>query len=199
MYPRGLQALMAALARLPGVGAKTAERLALHLVRAPAEEVRALARAIARIKDEVTTCSVCFNLAESDPCAICADPSRDEGLLAVVETPADLMALEAAGSFRGRYHVLAGSLSPLDGVGPEHLRLGELLARVRGGRVREVVLATNPTVEGEATADLVARSLEPSGVLVTRLGYGMPVGGDLKYMDGLTLSRSLASRRKLTD
>ena len=190
---------MAALARLPGVGAKTAERLALHLVRAPAEEVRALARAIARVKDEVTTCSVCFNLAESDPCPICADPARDNGVLAVVETPADLMALEAAGSFRGRYHVLAGALSPLDGVGPDHLRLKELKARVAGGRVREVIVATNPTVEGEATADLVARALGPSGVLVTRLGYGMPVGGDLKYMDGLTLSRSLASRRRLEE
>lgn len=199
MYPRGLQALMAALGRLPGIGPKSAERLALHLVRAPAEEVRALARAIARVKEEVATCSVCFNLAESDPCPICADPTRDDGLLAVVETPADLMALEAAKSFRGRYHVLAGSLSPLDGVGPEHLRLRELVSRVRALAVREVIIATNPTVEGEATADLVARALAGSGALVTRLGYGVPVGGDLKYMDGLTLSRSLASRRKLED
>lgn len=199
MYPRGLQALIAALGRLPGIGPKSAERLALHLVRAPAEEVRALTRAIARVKEEVATCLVCFNLAESDPCPICADPTRDDGLLAVVETPADLMALEAAKSFRGRYHVLAGSLSPLDGVGPEHLRLRELVSRVLALAVREVIIATNPTVEGEATADLVARALAGSGALVTRLGYGVPVGGDLKYMDGLTLSRSLASRRKLED
>lgn len=199
MYPRGLQNLMAALGRLPGIGPKTAERLALYLVRAPGEEARALARAIARLKEEVATCSLCFNLAESDPCYICADPGRDPGLIAVVETPADLMALEAAQSFRGRYHVLAGALSPLDGVGPEHLRLGELLARVKAQPVREVIIATNPTVEGEATADLVARALANTGVLVTRLGYGVPVGGDLKYMDGLTLSRSLASRRKMED
>ncbi|MBI4799159.1 MAG: recombination protein RecR [Desulfarculus sp.] len=190
---------MTALGRLPGIGPKTAERLALYLVRAPAEEARGLARAIARLKEEVATCSRCFNLAESDPCSICADPARDPGLIAVVETPADLMALEAAQSFRGRYHVLAGALSPLDGVGPQHLRLGELLARVKAQPVREVIIATNPTVEGEATADLVARALAASGVLVTRLGYGVPVGGDLKYMDGLTLSRSLASRRKIEE
>lgn len=190
---------MAALSRLPGIGPKSAERLALYLVRAPAEEARALARAIARVKDEVTTCSRCFNLAESDPCPICADPARDQGLLAVVETPADLLALEDSRSFKGLYHVLAGALSPLDGVGPSHLHIKELVARVGQGQVREVIIATNPTVEGEATADLVARALAPSRVLVTRLGYGVPVGGDLKYMDGLTLSRSLASRRQLED
>lgn len=197
MYPKALNELIEALARLPGLGRKSAERLALHLVRAPAAEARELARALARLRDEVHACSQCFNLADRDPCPICADPARDRGLIAVVETPADLMALEKAGAYRGLYHVLAGALSPLEGLGPRQLTLGQLQARVRAGGVREVVIATNPTSEGEATADLVARALEGLGVAVTRLGYGLPVGGDLKYMDALTLSRSLAGRRRL--
>jgi recombination protein RecR len=143
------------------------------------------------------TCSLCYNLTERDPCPICADPARERSLLCVVETPADLAALEAAGSFKGLYHVLNGALAPLDGVGPDDLRLGQLLARLQKGGVSEVIIATNPNVEGEATADLLAKSLAHSGVAITRLGYGVPVGGDLKYMDGLTLSRSLESRRKL--
>ena len=197
MYPKAVNNLITALSRLPGIGSKTAERLALFLVRAPAAEAQALARAVAGV-DAVKSCGVCFNLTESDPCPICADPNRDQESICVVETPADLAALEAAGSYRGRYHVLSGALSPLDGVGPEALRLRELVRRVKQGGVREVIIATNPTVEGEATADLVARSLAGCGAAVTRLGYGMPVGGDLKYMDGLTLSRSLESRRKLS-
>lgn len=197
MYPRAVEALIASLCRLPGVGRKTAERLALHLVRAPAEEARSLAAALSAVKEQVRACSLCRNLADRDPCAICADPSRDQSLLCIVESPADLAALEAAGSFRGRYFVLAGALSPLDGVGPDNLQLDELIKRVKQGGVREVIIATNPTVEGEATADLLARSLESSEVNLTRLGYGMPVGGDLKYMDGLTLARSLASRKKV--
>ncbi len=196
MYPKAVNNLINALSRLPGIGAKTAERLALHLVRAPAAEAQALARAVAGV-GAVKACGVCFNLTERDPCPICADPGRDAATICVVESPADLAALEAAGSFRGRYHVLAGALAPLDGVGPEELRLEELVRRVKAGPVREVIIATNPTVEGEATADLVARALEGLGAAVTRLGYGMPVGGDLKYMDGLTLSRSLEARRKL--
>ncbi|MBU4563585.1 MAG: recombination mediator RecR [Desulfarculus sp.] len=196
MYPKAVENLMAALSRLPGIGSKTAERLALFLVRAPAAEVQALARAVAGV-GAVKSCGVCFNLTERDPCPICADPGRDAASICVVETPADLTAMEAAGAYKGRYHVLSGALSPLDGVGPEALRLRELVRRVKQGGVREVIIATNPTVEGEATADLVARSLEGCAAAITRLGYGMPVGGDLKYMDGLTLSRSLASRSKL--
>lgn len=196
MYPPAVRNLIAALSRLPGVGVKTAERLALHLVRAPAGEVQALARAVAGV-GAVKTCSVCRNLTERDPCPICADPARDRFLLCVVESPADLAALEAAGSYKGLYHVLAGALDPLEGVGPEELVLGPLLARIKKGGVREVIIATNPTVEGEATADLLAKSLAASGAAITRLGYGVPVGGDLKYMDGLTLSRSLESRRRL--
>ncbi len=197
MYPKALADLINSLARLPGLGAKSAERLALHLVRAPAAEVRELAGSLARLKQEVHACSQCYNLADRDPCPICADPTRDRGLLAVVETPADLMALEKAGVFRGVYHVLSGTLSPQDGLGPRQLNLAELARRVTESRVREVVIATNPTSEGEATADLVAKALESLGVAVTRLGYGLPVGGDLKYMDALTLSRSLAARRRL--
>jgi recombination protein RecR len=197
MYPRAVEGLIAALGRLPGVGRKTAERLALHLVRAPAEEAKSLAQALVRVKDEVATCSLCRNLADRDPCALCADPARDDSLLCVVTSPTDLAALEAAGAYRGRYYVLAGALAPLEGVGPEELSLGELARRVRRTGVREVIIATNPTVEGEATAELVAGALEPAGVLITRLGYGMPVGGEMRYLDGLTLSRSLESRRKV--
>lgn len=196
-YPEAVEALIAALGRLPGVGRKTAERLALHLVRAPASQARELAQALTRLNQEVTACSLCRNLTGADPCPICADPRRDASLLCVVETPADLAALEAAGQYTGRYFVLAGALAPLEGMGPDDLRLDELLRLVRGQKVAEVIIATNPTVEGEATADLIARALGPAGVRITRLGYGMPVGGDLKYMDGLTLSRSLSSRREM--
>jgi recombination protein RecR len=197
VYPRAVEALIASFCRLPGVGRKTAERLALHLVRAPAEEARGMASALTAVKQQVRACSLCRNLADRDPCAICSDTGRDESLLCIVESPADLAALEEAGSFKGRYFVLAGALSPLDGVGPDNLQLDELLKRVKQGGVREVIIATNPTVEGEATADLLAHSLASSGVSITRLGYGMPVGGDLKYMDGLTLARSLAARKKV--
>lgn len=199
MYPKGLSALIAALGRLPGIGPKSAERLALHLLRLPAAEVRGLAQAMLRVKEEVRACGICGNLAESDPCPICADPARDPAQIMVVETPADLTALETAHSFRGRYHVLAGALNPLEGIGPRELRLAELVARVKAGGVAEVIIATNPTVEGEATADLVAKSLAACAVNVTRLGYGVPVGADLKYMDPVTLGRSLAGRRRLED
>jgi recombination protein RecR len=197
MYPKAVQEAINQIAKLPGLGRKSAERLALHLVRAPEPEVRVLAKSLARLKQEVCTCSQCFNLSDSDPCSICADPARDPGLLCVVESPADLAAMEAAGSFKGRYFVLAGPLSPLEGMGPEQLRLDRLLARARQNQVQEVIIATNPTTEGEATANLLAQALENTSLLVSRLGYGMPVGGDLKYMDGQTLARSLESRRKV--
>ncbi len=196
-YPRAVEVLITALGRLPGVGRKTAERLALHLVRAPAQEVQALARALAGVKQEVKVCSLCRNLADRDPCAICADHDRDRSLLCVVESPADLAALEGAGSYRGLYFVLSGGLDPVEGVGPEDLRLEQLQRRLGQGGVREVILALNPTTEGEATADLIARRLASHPITITRLGYGVPVGGDLKYLDGLTLARSLASRQKL--
>lgn len=185
------------MGRLPGIGRKTAERLALHLVRSHPDESRALARAVANVGQQVRTCGMCRNLAERDPCSICSDPNRDQTKLCVVESPADLAAFEAAGAFKGLYFVLAGALSPMDGVGPADLGVDQLLQRVHRGGVREVIVATNPTVEGEATADFIAQSLFETGVTVTRLGYGIPVGGDLKYMDGLTLARSLESRKKL--
>lgn len=199
LYPRALEDLIAALARLPGVGRKTAERLALHLVRAPAKEPRNLAHALTQLSEQVRTCSVCRNLADRDPCPICADPGRDPATLCVVETPADLAALEAAGAYQGRYFVLAGALDPLQGLGPGQINLEELIKHVKSSQVREVIIATNPTVEGEATADLLRRALSQLNVTVSRLGYGMPVGGDLKYMDGVTLGRSLAARREMED
>ncbi len=198
-YPQAVRVLIQRLARLPGIGPKGAERLALFLVRAPAREALELAEALGRVKRQVRACSLCRNLADQDPCPICADPARDPSLLCVVESPADLAALEAAGAFAGRYFVLGGALSPLEGAGPAELDLAALAARVRQGGVAEVILATNPTVEGEATADLLARALKDSGVRLTRLGYGLPVGGDLKYLDGLTLARSLASRSRLDE
>lgn len=195
-YPRAVERLISALSRLPGVGRKTAERLALHLVRGPKNVAAELAAALGAV-GQVTTCGICRNLTERDPCPICADPGRDPSTICVVETPADLSAMESAGSYRGRYHVLAGGLDPVDGLGPDDVKVGELLRRVEAGGVREVIIATSPTVEGEATADLVARGLAGRGAVVTRLGYGVPVGADLKYMDELTLSRSLEARRKL--
>ena len=196
-YPRALKNLMRELNRLPGVGRKGAERLALHLVRSGERDVRALAQALLKVTEEVLTCSVCQTLADRDPCAICADPQRDQHKLCVLESPADLAAMEAAGVYRGLYYVLAGPLAPMQGVGPDQLKLQGLVRRIKSGPVQEVIIATNPTTQGEATADLLVRELQGSGVRLTRLGYGMPVGGDLKYMDGLTLARSLEGRRKL--
>ena len=183
-YPKALRNLMARLARLPGIGPKSAERLALHMVKAPADEIAGLAEAMVAARKGVRICSRCFNLTESDPCPICSDPGRDAAQVCVVESAADLAALEAAGAFKGRYFVLAGALSPTEGRGPGEIRLERLVRMVRQGGVREVIIATNPTSEGEATADLLAGALARTGVSVSRLGYGMPVGGDLQYMDG---------------
>ena len=196
-YPKAIQALIKEFSRLPGVGGKGAERFALHLARADAAQARALAQALMRLKEEVASCGVCRNLSDKDPCAICGDPRRDAAALCVVESPADLAAMEAAGSFQGLYYVLAGPMAPMRGIGPDQLKLGGLLRRIKNSPVKEVIIATNPTTEGEATASLLSRELAACNVGVSRLGYGMPVGGDLKYMDGLTLKRSLESRRKL--
>jgi recombination protein RecR len=191
-----LDALMRGLARLPGLGQKSAARLALHIVRMEEAEARELARAINEVKDRVGLCSVCFNLTESDPCRICADPARARQAVCVVEGPGDLMAIERSGGFRGTYHVLHGVLAPMEGVGPEELKLAALMRRVESGEVREVVLATNPSVEGEATAAYLAKALAGK-VAVTRIAYGIPFGGDLKYCDELTLKRALEARRTL--
>lgn len=195
--PAPIERLVAQLRRLPGVGEKSATRLAFHLLRAPEDQVAALADAIARLQKEVVLCERCFDLTAVSPCALCRDERRDAGLLCVVEEPADRAAIDRSGSFDGLFFVLGGALSPIDGVGPEALRVAELEARVRAGGVREVLLATNPNAEGEATAHYLAERLRPTGVRLTRIGYGMPMGGDLEYADHVTVGRSLANRREL--
>jgi recombination protein RecR len=183
------------LARLPGVGERTAQRLTYHVLRAPPEYARELSEAIARVVDEVRLCSRCCTLTPRDPCAACSDTRRDERVLCVVESVQDLGAVERTREYRGRYHVLHGALSPLDGVGPEQLKVKELLAQLQAGPVEEVILATNPTVEGEATALYLSRLLRPFGVRVSRIAQGVPMGGDLEYADQVTLARALSGRR----
>jgi len=192
-----IQRLVAALRRLPGIGEKSATRLAFHLLSAPESQVQELADAIVRLKKEIVLCAECFDLTDASPCAICRDPRRDASLLCVVEEPADLAAIEAAGGYAGRYHVLGGALSPIDGIGPEELRIADLESRVRKGGVVELILATNPTAEGDATAHYLVDRLRGSGVRATRIACGMPLGGDLEYADPVTISRSLANRRDL--
>ena len=189
--------LIEELTKLPGVGAKTASRLAMHILRSSREDAENLARAIREVKEKIRLCSLCFNLTDQDPCRICQDPKRDGEVICVVSGPEDLMAVEKSGSFRGIYHVLHGVLSPLEGVGPQDLRIGELLARLQGGQVKEVILATNPSVEGEATAQYLSQIIKPLGVRVTRIARGVPMGGDLQYIDQVTLSKSLENRSPL--
>jgi recombination protein RecR len=188
--------LLAELEKMPGVGRKTAQRLAFHLLKLPQVEVEALATALLESKRNIRSCSVCFGITESDPCAICSDDRRDAGLLCVVEQPSDVLALERTLEYKGRYHVLQGVISPLDGISPEDLRIRELLARIQAGGVKEVILSTNPTLEGEATALYVARLIKPLGVAVTRIARGLPVGGDLEYADQVTLARAMEGRRE---
>jgi recombination protein RecR len=197
LHPPAVARLIEALERLPGIGPKTAQRLAFHLLKQPAANVRDLADALVEVKTRVVYCSVCFNVTDEDPCRICGDPGRDAGLLCVVEEPNDLMAMERTGEYRGRYHVLLGALSPLDGIGPDEIKVRELLVRVEGNHVREVILATNPNVEGDATALYLSKLLRPLGLRVTRIARGLPVGGDLEYADEVTLSRALEGRREM--
>ena len=180
--------------RLPGIGPKTAQRLTYHLLRMPAEQACALADAISQVKERVHLCSVCFNVTETEPCEICSSAARDRSLICVVEDPLDVLALERTGTFGGVYHVLHGALSPVDGIGPAELKIDALVSRVKGGPTREVILATNPNVEGEATASYIARLLAPTSVMLTRLARGLPVGGDLEYADDVTLRRALEGR-----
>jgi recombination protein RecR len=189
--------LIQELTKLPGVGEKTASRLAMHILRASKEDADGLARAILEVKEKIRFCSQCFNLTDQDPCRICQDPKRSRETLCVVSSPEDLMALEKSGGFRGLYHVLHGVLSPLEGVGPKDLRVNELLARLQGGGVKEVILATNPSVEGEATAQYLSQIIKPLGARVTRIARGVPMGGDLQYIDEVTLSKSLENRSPL--
>jgi recombination protein RecR len=195
-----IEDLVAELAKLPGIGRKTAQRLTFHLLKEPKAVALRLAAAIHRVMDDVQACGSCGNLSDTDPCAICADPRRDAALLCVVEEPGDLTAIERAGQFRGRYHVLGGRLSPLEGVGPESLQIDRLVARVSNGAgVREVIVATNPSMEGEVTATYLQQVLRASGVKVTRIARGLPVGGDLEYADGVTIAQALAARREMSE
>ena len=189
--------LIEEFSKLPGVGTKTAQRLTYHVLRASTEDARALAAALVAIKENVAYCSVCCNITEAgvDPCDICADPRREANRICVVEEPLDVLAIERTGEFRGRYHVLHGAISPIDGIGPERLRVRELIGRVESGDVAEVILATNPNLEGEATAMYLADMLAPHVAEVTRIARGLPVGGDLEYADDVTLIRSLQGRR----
>jgi recombination protein RecR len=197
MYEGAVQDLIDELGRLPGVGPKSAQRIAFHLLAAESADVERLATTLVRVKNEVRFCTICGNVAESEQCRICTDPRRDASVICVVEEPKDVVAVERTREFRGRYHVLGGAISPIDGVGPDDLRIRELLARLRDGTVTELILATDPNLEGEATATYLARMVGPMGLTVTRLASGLPVGGDLEYADEVTLGRAFSGRRRI--
>ena len=196
-YATPVQALIDELGRLPGIGPKSAQRIAFHLLKLPAEDANRLARAITEAKERVTFCERCFNVSEGPLCPMCTDDRRDPSVVCVVEDARDIVAIEKTGEFRGGYHVLLGAISPIDGIGPEQLKVRELLARLEPEGVREVILCTNPNIEGEATAMYLARLLKPLGLRVTRIASGLPVGGDLEYADELTLGRALEGRREV--
>lgn len=193
-HAQPISRLIQELTKLPGVGEKTAFRLAMYILRSSREDAAGLAQAILEVKEKIRLCSQCFNLTDQDPCRICQDARRNNEILCVVSGPEDLMALERSGGYRGIYHVLHGVLSPLEGVGPKDLRINELLTRLTGGKVKEVILATNPSVEGEATAQYLAQIIKPLSIPVTRIARGVPMGGDLQYIDEVTLSKSLENR-----
>ncbi|MGI6367388.1 MAG: recombination mediator RecR [Anaerolineae bacterium] len=195
--PKAVDRVIEAFSRLPGIGPKTASRLTYHLLRAGEADAVALSEALASLHRQTIMCSQCFNISETDPCEICSDPRRDAGLCCVVEEPLDVVAIENTGSFHGLYHVLHGHISPMERVGPDDLRIAPLIARLGKGGVSEVIIATNPTLEGDATAIYLARLIEPLGIAVSRLALGLPRGGDLEYADRMTLSEALAGRRRI--
>ncbi len=197
MYEGAVQDLIDELGRLPGIGPKSAQRIAFHLLAAEPVDVERLAAILQRVKAEVRFCRTCGNVAESEECRICRDPRRDATVICVVEEPKDVVAVERTREFRGRYHVLGGAISPIDGVGPDDLRVRELMVRLRDGTVKELILATDPNLEGEATATYLARLVMPMGLIVTRLASGLPVGGDLEYADEVTLGRAFTGRRRV--
>ena len=197
MYAPPVQSLIDELGRLPGVGPKSAQRIAFHLLKLPDEDAFRLARSITEAKEKESFCRRCFNVCEGEQCGICLDSRRDATLVCVVEEPRDVVAVEKTGEFRGRYHVLQGAISPLDGIGPDQIRVRELLTRLGSEEIAEVILCTNPNIEGEATAMYLARLLKPLGIRTTRIASGLPVGGDLEYADELTLGRALEGRRVL--
>ncbi|MDG4768536.1 recombination mediator RecR [Solwaraspora sp. WMMD406] len=197
MYEGAIQDLIDELGRLPGVGPKSAQRIAFHVLSADAADVTRLATALRRVKELVRFCTSCFNVAETEQCRICRDSRRTDDVLCVVEEPKDVVAIERTGEFRGRYHVLGGAINPLEGVGPDNLRIRELMLRLGSGEVRELILATDPNTEGEATATYLALMVKPMGIAVTRLASGLPVGGDLEYADEITLGRAFEGRRSV--
>ncbi len=195
-YAESMARLIEAFKRLPGIGPKTAQRLAYFIIKLPKEEVETITRALLEAKEKITFCSNCGNLTEEQPCVICKDMKRDIGLICVVQEPRDVLAMEKTGEYRGIYHVLQGAISPIDGIGPEDLKIKELLARISDNKVREIIMATNPNVEGEATAMYISRLMKPLDIKVTRIAHGLPVGGDLEYADEVTLARALEGRRE---
>ena len=196
-YPASIESLIKNISKLPGIGEKTAERLALHILRGSRQDAELLANSILNIKNTVRFCSRCFALSDGELCGLCSDPARDPAFLCVVEQPADMIAVEKSGAFRGMYHILSGALSPMNGVGPEDIRIRELVGRIEKDRVKEVVLATSTNVEGEATASYIARILEKYQIKISRIASGVPMGGDLKYVDQVTLKRALETRHAL--
>ncbi|HEX9949162.1 MAG TPA: recombination mediator RecR [Thermodesulfobacteriota bacterium] len=196
-YTPAVEDLIAKLAKLPGIGKKTAARLAFHILQSSQEDAQGLARSILQVKERIGLCHICFNIAEGEMCPICRNSQRDRSLLCVVEAPSDLMAIEATGIFKGLYHVLQGAIAPLDGIGPQELKIAELLERLKQGGVREVIIATNPTIEGDATALYLAKVVKPLRITVTRIAQGIPAGGDIEYVDIKTMSKSLEGRREV--
>ncbi len=196
-YAKPIDHLIEALSKLPGIGKKTASRLAFHILRSSQSEAQELARAILDVKVKIRLCSKCFNLTDEEPCWICADDRRNREVLCVVEGPNDLIAIENTGSYRGRYHVLHGALSPLEGIGPDELKIRELMERLQQEKVKEVILAINPTVEGSATTLYLTELIKPLGIRVTRIAYGVPMGGEIEYSDGMTLAKALEGRREV--
>jgi recombination protein RecR len=196
-YPGSIKTLINNLARLPGIGRKTAERLAMHILQQPEDDARRLADSIVALKKKMRLCSRCFSLSDDVLCRICSDPSRDAGLICVVEQPADMASIEKSGAFKGRYHILGGGISPMEGIGPDDIRIAELVARVETEAVGEIILATGTNVEGESTAAYIAGILAPLAVKVTRIASGVPMGGDLKYVDQVTLKRAMESRHEI--
>jgi len=197
LHAKPIDQLIEALTKLPGIGRKTAARLTFHILRSSLSEAQALARAILDVKEKIRLCSTCFNLTDEDPCRVCQDEHRSKEILCVVEGPNDLIAIENTGAFKGRYHVLHGALSPLEGVGPENIKVKELMERLHREEVAEVILATNPTVEGGATALYLTDLIRPLGIRVTRIAYGIPMGGEIEYSDVMTLSKALEGRREI--
>jgi recombination protein RecR len=195
-YPSAIQNLIKRLGRLPGIGEKSAERLAMHILRSPRNEAEQLARAILDMKDKIRLCAICFGLSEGETCSLCADSRRNPGIVCVVEQPADMISMERSGAFFGRYHILQGVLSPLDGIGPDNIRIRELMSRIESGGIGEVVIATSTSVEGEATAAYLHDMLQSTGVKITRIASGVPMGGDLKYVDQATLKKAMDTRHE---